>query len=414
MALSIKEMRLGNGSRVKLLLQDSVPVYWPCLYVLKKMRARSPNTQQRFLSDLLVFFAWLKAERIDLVARLKKRPDPIYLTEFELARFSSKAHWTKETLDKLFSGVRLHPTAYQQVGASQAESRMITAKNYLCFLYESLGSPGDRFDQIKQMVKRVDLSIKESRPTWKRRSLEPKGLTPEQEDVLLNKLHPESAYNPWPKTEGIRVRNYLLVLLLFTLGIRRSEMLGIKLADIDYQKNRIQIVHRPNDPDDPRVSEPNIKTNERLLPAVEQLMALINQYINTRRGLKQAKTHPYLMLAHGRKEGAPLSIKSVDSVFNTAKKAFPVLKGVTPHTLRHHDVYQTIKTVSEQTGNLPIEDRVQQERRVLIYKFGWSDNSEMPALYGQKYYQEEADKAMMARNRKLLEGGVSKIGENKK
>ena len=376
------------------------------------MRVRSPNTQQRFLSDLLVFFAWLKAERIDLEARLQQRPKPKYLTESELARFSSKAHWTKETLEKMNSNTRLHPAAYRQVGALQAESRMVAAKNYLSFLYEALGHPEDRLDQIAFIRKRIDLSIKESSPAWKRRPLEAKGLTPEQEEVLLNKLHPESEVNPWPKTEIIRVRNYLIIMLLYNLGIRRSEMLGIKLSDIDFRTNRIQIIHRPNDPDDRRVLEPLVKTNERSLPVREELMAVINQYINMRRGVKRAKSHPYLILAHGKSEGTPFSIKSVDAVFNNAKKAFPVLKCVTPHTLRHHDVYQTSKTVAEQTKGLPIEDRVQMERRVLIYKYGWSENSLMPNRYGQKQYQEQAEKAMLARNAKLLNDGSSRDKED--
>ncbi|MDI5934658.1 site-specific integrase [Halomonas sp. M4R5S39] len=412
MSFSIKESKFGNETRVKLLLQDSVPVYWPCLYVIKKMRVRSPNTQQRFLSDLVVFLTWLKLESIELEARLQKRPQSHYLSESELARFTSQVHWKKETIDKLFSGVRLHHAAYQQVGASQAESRMITAKNYLSFLYEALGHPDDRLDQIARMVKRVDLSIKESRPSWKRRPMEPKGLTLEQEDVLLNKLHPGSKDNPWPKSEKIRVRNYLIIMLLFNLGIRRSEMLGIKLADIDFRKNRVQIIHRPNDPDDPRVSEPLVKTNERSLPVREELMAVINKYINMRRGFRRAKTHPYLILAHGKSGGAPLSIKSVDAVFNIAKKAFPVLKGITPHTLRHHDVHQTIKVVSEQTKDLPIEDRMQQEKRILNYKYGWSDTSKMPSLYGQKQYQEQAEKALEARNDKLFSNSSSRDKED--
>ncbi|MDN6297919.1 MAG: site-specific integrase [Halomonas sp.] len=411
MALSIKEIKLGEKSRVKLLLQDFVPLYWPNLYVLKKMRARSPSTQQRFLSDLLVFFAWLKAERIDLEGRLKKRPKSMYLSESELARFSSKAHWTKETLDKLFSGVRLHPTAYKQVGESQSESRIITAKHYLAFLYEALGSENDSLDQVAWMVKRINLSIKESRPAWKRRPREPKGLTPEQEEVLLEKLHPASNENPWPKSEVLRVRNYLIILLLFSLGVRRSEMLGIKLADVDFHKNRIKIIHRPNDPDDMRASEPRVKTNERKLPASEQLMAMINQYIEKHRRTKRAKTHPYLFLAHGKAEGAPLSIKSVDAVFNTAKRAFPELKGVTPHILRHHNVYRTLNMISEQTKGLPIEDRIQQERRVITNKFGWSENSDMPNFYGQKHYQEEADKGMEVRDRNFLESSPSSTKE---
>lgn len=403
MTYSIKESKLSNETRIKLLLQDSVPVYWPCLYVLKKMRVRSPNTQQRFFSDLVVFFDWLKFEGIKLETRLKKRPKPYYLSESELEGFSRKVYWKKETLNKIFDGSRLHPAAYQQVGASQAESRMITVKNYLSFLYDALGHPDDRMEQINRMGKRLDLIIKESRPSWKRKSMEPKGLTLEQEEELLNKLHPESVDNPWKKSEALRVRNYLIVLLLFSLGIRRSEMLGIKLADIDYRKNRIKVVHRPNDPEDPRVSEPNLKTNERILPAPEMLMAITNRYIEKHRSSQWAKAHPYLLLAHGKAKGAPLSIKSVDAVFNVAKKAFPVLKGVTAHTLRHHDVYRTVKTVSEQTKDLPVEDRMQKERRVLNYKYGWSDNSCMPDLYGQKFYQEEADKAMRERNEKLLE-----------
>lgn len=306
-------------------------------------------------------------------------------------------------MDRIFSGARLHPSAYQQVGMAQAESRLITAKNYLAFLYHTLGDPDDRYKKIELMKKRFDLIIKEAKPSWKRTLMEPKGLSIEQEVTLLNSLHPDAEENPWPKSEPLRVRNYLIILLLYSLGIRRSEMLGVKLVDVDYRGNRIQIIHRPNDPDDPRVSEPTVKTDERKLPVPDPLMALINLYIERYRRSRKARSHPYLLVSHGKNEGAALSIKSVDAIFNSAKKAFPELKGVTPHTLRHHDVYKTIKSVAERTGGLPVEDRMQQERRVLTYKFGWSQNSRMPNLYGQKYYQEEADRAMKQRNEMLLD-----------
>jgi len=110
-----------------------------------------------------------------------------------------------------------------------------------------------------------------------------------------------------------------------------------------------------------------------------------------------------LILAHGKSEGRPLSIKSVDAIFNIAKKNFPVLEGVTAHSLRHNDVYHTIKAIASKTKELPIEDRMQMERRVLTYKYGWSDMSNMPNLYGQNYYQEEAEKAMDERNKKLTD-----------
>ncbi|MDW7746374.1 site-specific integrase [Halomonas sp.] len=402
MTFSIKEFKLNDETRVKLLLQDSVPVYWPCLYILKKMRVRSPNTQQRFFSDLIIFLEWLSYKGINIEERLKKRPESVYLSEAELAEFSSQVHWKKDVLDKKHGGVRLHRSAYQQVSAFQSESRLATARNYLCFLYEALGHPDDRFDQIEWLVKRINLSIVQSKPSWKRRPMEPKGLTSEQERVLLNYLHPRSEQNPWPKSLAVRFRNYLIVIILYSLGVRRSEMLGIKLADVNYRDNRISIVHRPNDPDDPRAEEPNIKTNERKLPAPEYLMSLINEYIECYRKSKRAKSHPYLFLSHGRNEGAPLSIKSVDAVFNVAKKNFPILMSVTPHTLRHHDVYRTMKILKEETKDLPPEERESIFNRVCNFRYGWVDTSRMPGRYGQKFYQEEASEAMKILNEKLL------------
>ncbi len=402
MTYSVYELKLGNEARMRLLLQDSVPVYWPTLFILEKLRARTINTQQSFLSDLLAFFAWLKIMSIDLESRLEQRPSSQYLTESELMSFVVHANWTKKTLDKRAGGLSLHPSAYKQVGAGQAESRIINVKKYLAYLYENLGDTRSNLDEIQRMEKRLDLGVRETRPAWRRKPSEPKGLSEEQVTIILSKLHYDSEESPWPKFEAVRVRNFLIAMLLFELGIRRGEMLGIKLADIDWQTNRIQIIRRHNDPDDPRKTQPLVKTQERLLPVPEHLMALVLLYKQTFRPSKKSKQHPYLLVAHGRAEGAPLSVKAVDQLFTAARKAFPELEGVTPHSFRHHDVYRTIKAIAKQTKGQSIEDRMERERRLLTAKFGWSDTSEMPDLYGQKYYQEDADKALKERNENLV------------
>lgn len=402
MTYSIYELKLGNEARMRLLLQDSVPDYWPSLFILEKLRARTINTQQSFLSDLLAFFAWLKISGIDLESRLDRRPSSLYLTESELMNFVVHANWTKRTLDKRASGISLHPGAYKQVGAVQAESRITNVKKYLAYLYENLGDTKSKLEEIQRMEKRLDLGIRESRPAWRRKPSKPKGLNPEQVTIILSKLHYDSEENPWPKFAAVRVRNFLIVLLLFELGIRRGEMLGIKLADVDWKTNRIQIIRRHNDPDDPRKTQPLVKTQERLLPVPEHVMSLIQLYKQEFRLSKKSRKHPYLLVAHGRAEGAPLSVKAIDQLFRCARRSFPELGGVTPHSFRHHDVYRTIKAISEQTKGQPIEDRMEKERRLLTAKFGWSDRSEMPDLYGQKYYQEEADKALKERNEKLI------------
>lgn len=410
---SVFEHKLGNKTRVRLLLLEGVPVYWPSLFVVETMRARSVNTQQSFLSNLLAFFKWLEIKQIDLESRLSERPSSKYLTENELMDFMNHAHWTKSTLDNLANDISMHPTAFRQIGAAQAESRINSIKRYLSYLYENLGDERSKFAQIDRMKKRLNLGVREIKPAWKKRKNITNGLSQNQVDIILCRLHFNSADNPWPKSEAIRVRNYMIFFLLFELGIRRSELLGIKLEDINWRANQLQIIRRHNDPDDQRKVEPLVKTNERILPVPDHLMTLILLYKENFRISKTSKKHPYLLVSHGRGDGSPLSIKALDQIFVRIRTIIPELKGVTPHSFRHHDVYKTIQAIERSTEGKPVEERMERERRILLSKYGWSDSSKMPDLYGQRYYQEEADDAIRKRSKELADGSIRESRKSK-
>ena len=47
------------------------------------------------------------------------------------------------------------------------------------------------------------------------------------------------------------------------------------------------------------------------------------------------------------------------------------------------------------------EDRTTKVQKVLTYAFGWSSESNMPSLYGAKFWKEEANKAMKKRSDKF-------------
>lgn len=397
MEISIKEVRSRNETRVKVLLQDFQPLFYPCLFITSNLLSRSPNTQQRFLQDLIIFINYLNAQKIDLEARLKVRPIAKYLDDAELSRFAQHAGWKKSVLDKIYSGVSVIPSGYEYVGAEQARSRMSNARAYLSFLYELLGDKQSSESAINWMSKRIAQKVKTAQPAWRRTTSEPKGLTSEQRDVLLLKLVPTSEDNPWPKSYSLRVRNQVIIFLALELGMRRSEILGLKLEDIDFEKNRISVLHRPNDPHDTRIDAPLIKTNERVLPVSVALMGMVAYYIKNCRCSLSARRHPYLLVTHARREGRPLAIKSIDSIFLRVEAAFPVLKGITAHTLRHDSVYQTLKLISDSMKDQAIEDKHERAQRILTYKFGWSDISEMPKLYGAKYWHEQAESFMLKR-----------------
>ena len=61
---------------------------------------------------------------------------------------------------------------------------------------------------------------------------------------LLGMIEPSSASNPWGKV-SCRVRNYLILRLLYDLGIRRGELLALRLEDIDVRQCRVSIRRRP-------------------------------------------------------------------------------------------------------------------------------------------------------------------------
>ncbi|OWL84021.1 site-specific integrase [Halopseudomonas aestusnigri] len=401
MSYQVVEIRL-NGGREKVLVQDRVPLYYPNLLVTHKFRNRSPNTQDKLLRHIALFHEFLDSLSIDLISRLEQRPKSAYLTDSEISRFMVDAHLSKITLDKKHAGVSLLEKAYEFVGSAHAEQRCETVRDYLDFLYERLGDEVTREDAARDLKKRFNRKIKSARPAWKRtRNDEIKGLTKEQRESLLEVAHPESNANPFT-TGAHKYRNYIIVLLGLELGLRRSEMLLIKLSDIMWHINQIAIVGLEDESIDPRKTGPRPKTNERMLPIPDELARAIQKYVDTYRrteaSASDANNHPFLLVAHHRNEGQPMSIKAVDGLFNRLGETVPKLAGIHSHRLRHDAVFTLLRSMKEDLGALTPEDRTTQTQKVLTYAFGWRSNSEMPGLYGAKYWKEEADKAVKKRS----------------
>ncbi|MAZ88371.1 MAG: integrase [Cellvibrionaceae bacterium] len=388
MSYSITEVVIG-GSRQKVLMQAHMPVYYPNLYITREMRKRSPNTQQAFLNHVGVLLGFFKAERIDIESRLNKRPASNYLDDAELSRFVQHANWKKSVLDKKYEGVSLLPSAHEEVGGTQAEARCEAAREYLVFLYEQLGDRRGCEAAVEWLKSCMKRKIKAVRPAWRKSSLDDiKELTCAQRDLLYEKLAPDHPDNPF-KRNPHRYRNYIIILLGLELGLRRSEMLLVKLSDIDYARQSIDIV-RPPENVDRRNPIPRLKTNERILPVSDLLMLAIERYRREYRISDNARKHPFLLVAHGRNEGEALSLKSMDVVFDTLEENFSELVGVTAHTLRHDSVYTLLASIDAELKKIPVEDRIQRVQKTLTYAFGWSLMSEMPGRYGAKFWREQA------------------------
>ncbi len=113
-------------------------------------------------------------------------------------------------------------------------------------------------------------------------------------------------------------RDYLMVSLFYLTGIRRAEMAGLRLHDIDFKKQIISVLGKGN------------KT--RMVPYGESIIKNLKHYLELRESFIVGKIEHkgYLFLNY---RAEPLTVRSIDRIVK--KYCAPLGKRVTPHMLRH-------------------------------------------------------------------------------
>jgi len=115
--------------------------------------------------------------------------------------------------------------------------------------------------------------------------------------------------------EGIRDR--LVLELLYDTGIRRSELIGIKDSDVDFEKSLLKVTGKRN--------------KQRLIPFAKELGDLLLSYIEYR-NREIGSGAGWLIV---RKNGEPVSVGIVYSIVKRSLSAIPSLTKRSPHVLRH-------------------------------------------------------------------------------
>jgi len=113
-------------------------------------------------------------------------------------------------------------------------------------------------------------------------------------------------------------RDRLIIEMLYSTGIRRIELVGIKLKDLDFSSSRIKVLGKRN--------------KERFIPMLESTILLVKEYLDYRAELNRIKDKDFLFLtSKGEKiyENLVYRItnKYFDYVSSKVKKS--------PHILRH-------------------------------------------------------------------------------
>jgi integrase len=298
-------------------------------------------------------------------------------------------------------------------GATSAVRIQVISKyvKWLIFIAHNTNSPTiGGFEASEHASNFWENALSARMPKARSRSREEsrEGLSSETIELLLRILNPDSIENPWASFDrSVAKRNQLIIVMLYTLGIRRGELLGIKIEDIDFQKNQILIPRRPDDPEDPRADQPNAKTRDRLLPLDRPVADMIYEYIVWNRSrVPNAKKHPFLLVTHknGNYLGSPLSIAGYSKMIESLRQRVPDLPdNLTGHLMRH-SWNDSFSRMIDQKRNDGEDIKEPMEEKMRSFLMGWREGSGTAAKYNKRHIRKKSNRASLDTQRNIVKG----------
>ena len=420
---AVRMVRLESGERLPMLVSKAgLPLFDPTLFAVTELRARnrSAATIEQALRAIMALTLVLERLGVDLEARLAERK---LLEDGEIEEVLRSCRRPLEALSREITGavsgtrkcvslerVRMAATAdeLREVDTSTAAIRAYYISGYLRWRIDkellNLSITRDR-PAHAELAARAEVMLRTFRnraPAVGRGHALSKrqGLSERAVAKLLEVIQPDSPENPWEGTYA-KERNRVIVRWLLDLGLRRGELLGVRIENIDFQTREVRIDRRADDPDDPRRHQPNTKTQGRLVPLSEELTRLTHRYITDhRRSAEGARRHPFLFVAA--KTGAPMTLSALNKVFAVLRRGCPDLPDdLSPHVLRH--------TWNDRFSALMDKQKVSEEaeKKMRSRLMGWSETSGTAAVYTRRHVQRKARAASLELQERLRREGSS-------
>ncbi len=414
----VKLLKFPSGERFPLLLgADGLPLFEPTVYALTELRARNQatNTICSALRAVQVFYLFLGIHGIDLSTRLASTQ---LLSINEVEDLSRSCRLPVERLVTMLpdsdakvqspkvislesARMRLSGDAQDEVEPAFAGNRMRCMRGYVNWLVlDRLAKHGldkELANSLNVSLQRVlsCITARISKGGGRGGINQREGLAPESAAELLRVVSPESLDNPW-RDEYVRHRNALIVHWLYYLGMRRGELLGVRVNDVDFRKGTVTIHRRADDAKDTRTNQPQSKTKPRELPLSDGLKAMTYAYVmNYRSTLEGAKKHDFLFCADA--TGQPMSLPALNKIFKVLRvKCTGLPDALCPHVMRHtwNDRFSEVMD-KQQTPE-------ESEKKLRSYLMGWSETSGTAAIYTRRHTRKKAQKVSLAMQEQII------------
>ena len=418
----VKTVLTSDGERLPMLIgSDGSPVWGAMVFVLTELRARNraASTIENTLRALMIFQVFLEQRGINLEQRmssgrilgLDEIEDLVRVCRLPVEDIGdvgskdriSELHSSAVSLERYRS--RRMVQERREIVPAFSATRLRCIRDYLKWAVVNRMSRLDGNSEIRLALDAANRFLVEGiearlPPAESRGVLSGReGLEPEVVSELLRVIQADSPDNPW-HDEHSRHRNELIVLWLYYLGLRRGELLGVRVSDIDFRKGTVVIARRADDKNDPRRRQPNAKTRAREIPLASDLLEKTSNYVMTFRAkLSGARKHGFLFVTSD--TGRPMSIPAFSKIFVVLREKCKNLpRNLFAHLLRHtwNDRF------SEEMDRRGVAEET--EKKTRSYLMGWSETSGSAATYTRRHIRKKAEQASLSMQEQILNGGT--------
>lgn len=360
-------------------------MFYPTAFISRSLRLNSTHqTQQSALSSIRRLCQWESERGFSVEEKLSKG---------ELL--------LPHEIDDLAAHVRTSRKGNrgETISAEKFNIYWFYIRSYLAWLTDEL-LPNRNNIHVRKLVEEQATRMKSrelkrvaSRARKSQRLLDEK--LPELARAQLLSLFADPFQGIEDKTQhhGTRLRNIVMFRILYETGMRRGELLSLKLknfVEASGGDGAYLVIERNHDDElDLRANQPVAKTLGRDVPITPELENQILKYREYRGDLYNAghSEESFLFCVHqsGQTEGQALSINGFNSAFLNFRNSFPALgKSLHAHAFRHDWNYR-FSMQADADGMTEQEEASTREEAM-----GWIHGSDMAKIYNQRHRREKA------------------------
>ncbi|MHB1376620.1 MAG: site-specific tyrosine recombinase XerD [Candidatus Humimicrobiaceae bacterium] len=139
---------------------------------------------------------------------------------------------------------------------------------------------------------------------------------------ILDETEVKNFLEKLPHSTKFEMRDKAMFELLYSSGLRVSELVGLKLNNIDYEENLIRCIGKGN--------------KERIVPVGETAIHYLKTYIKTARfNMQNTKSNKSTDFCFLNKNGSKLTRQGFWKILKKYEKEFNINKRIYPHLFRH-------------------------------------------------------------------------------